>query len=723
MLNAQLATGSLAATSSEKNMDAKTKTFSYPQAKKINHIDIYHGTKIEDPYRWLEDPHSNETKKWIEDENKVTRAFIDSVKERPAIYKRLKELWDYEKCGIPFQEGGKLFYYRNTGLQNQDVLYVKDSADAEPRVLIDPNTLSKDGTVALSGMDVSRDGKLIAYGISKAGSDWQEWYVRDIATAKDLSDKIEWVKFSDASWSTDNKGFFYSAYDKPNEKTKLEDQNYFQKLYYHEVGRPQSDDKLIYERKDQKEWGFGGDVSDDGKYLIIHVWKGTEPKNRIFYKDLTNPESEVVELLNKFDAKYEFVGNEGSTFWFLTDLDAPKGRLVAVDVSKNADGDPKLVQVIPAREETLEHVTYFKGKFFAKYLKDAFTSVVEFTTDGAEVKTVELPGIGTANGFSGRPEDKDTYYSYTSFNTPPVVYKYDLQSGTSSQFFKPKVKFDPDQFATEQVFVKSKDGTKVPLFIVHKKGVERNGNNPTYLYGYGGFNIAMRPQFSTAMIEWMEMGGIYAQACLRGGGEYGKEWHEAGMKQQKQNVFDDFISCSEWLIDNKYTSNKKLAIAGGSNGGLLVGACMTQRPDLFAAACPTVGVLDMLRFHKFTIGWGWVSDYGSADENEKEFKTLYAYSPLHNVKVGTAYPATLVITADHDDRVVPAHSFKFAAALQDADKGDKPILIRIETSAGHGAGKPTTKIIEETSDKFAFLVQVLDFEKEAAAGLEASSGQ
>lgn len=709
----------LAKESEMKNMDTKqTQKYVYPAAKRTDHVDTYHGKKIEDPYRWLENPHSEESRQWINEENKLTRSFVDSVKLRPRINQRLKDLWNYEKYSTPFLEGGKFFYFKNSGLQNQDVIYVKDNDKTEARVLLDPNLLSTDGTVALAGLELTQDAKLMAYGISKAGSDWQEWHVRDVETGKDLDDKLQWIKFSNASWTNDGKGFYYSCYDKPNEETKLEDRNYFQKLYYHKVGTKQEEDKLVYERKDEKEWGFDGSVTEDGKYLIITVWKGTEPKNRVFYKDLAKPESQVVELLHKADAKYNFIGNDGSTFWFFTDLDAPKGRIVAIDINASTADKLALKQLLPEREETLEQVNFVGNRFFCKYLKDAYTQVEEVTTAGAPLRKIELPGIGTAAGFLGRKDFKETYYTYTSFNTPPVIYKYDIDSGKSTLFFKPQVKFNPDMFETKQVFVTSKDGTKVPLFLVHKKGLKLDGQNPTYLYGYGGFNIALRPTFSISIVEWMEMGGVFAQACLRGGGEYGEKWHEAGMKKQKQNVFDDFIACGEWLIDNNYTSKKKLAIAGGSNGGLLVGAAMTQRPDLFAAALPTVGVLDMLRFHKFTIGWGWVSDYGSAD-NEDDFATLLAYSPLHNIKKETVYPATMVITADTDDRVVPAHSFKFAAELQNAYQGENPVLIRIETSAGHGAGKPTSKIIDEWTDKFAFLVKVLDFEKTAAAGISA----
>lgn len=697
------------------SMQAGSKTsnkLNYPKARQCDQVDDYHGVKVQDPYRWLEDPDSEETRAWVEQENKVTHGFLDAVAIKPAIRKRLEKIWNYEKHGIPFEEAGRLFFFKNTGLQNQDVLFVQDSPGAAPRVLLDPNKLSSDGTVALSGSAVSDDGKLLAYGLSKSGSDWQEWYVRNIDTGKDLDDHLRWVKFSDASWTKDNKGFFYSCYDKPDEKTMHQVANYYQKLYYHKVGNPQEKDELIYERKDQKEWGFGGSVTEDGKFLVIHVWQGTEPKNRIFYKSLEKAGGKVTELFPEPNAKYEFVGNDGAVFWFRTDLDAPRGRLIAVDTAASTKEKPAIKQLVAESQDTLEAASATGGRFFLHYLKDAFTLIKEVTTSGASLREVKLPGIGTASGFGGKMSDEVTYYSYTSFNTPSTIYKYDIESGGEQKFFQPKVAFSPDSFVTEQVFVESKDGTKVPLFITYKKGIAKDGTNPTYLYGYGGFDVAMRPQFSITAVAWMEMGGIYAQACLRGGSEYGQAWHEAGMKKNKQNVFDDFIACGEWLIANKYTSTPKLAIAGGSNGGLLVGACLTQRPDLFGAACAAVGVMDMLRFHKFTIGWGWVSDYGCSD-NPDDFKVLYAYSPLHNLKKGTAYPPTLITTADHDDRVVPAHSFKFAAALQEAHGGDSPVVIRIDTKAGHGAGKPTAKLIDEWSDRMAFLVRVLDFEQRA----------
>lgn len=674
----------------------------YPASRKVDQIDEYHGTKVQDSYRWLEDPDSDETKAWVEAQNQVTFAYLNEIPEREKIKQRLTQLWDYEKYGIPFKEGNRYFYYKNDGLQNQSVLYTLTSLDAEPRVLLDPNKLSEDGTVALSGIAISDDGNLMAYGLSTSGSDWQEWKIRDVETAEDLADHLKWIKFSGASWTKDNKGFFYSRYDEPNEKTKLEDVNYFQKLYYHRFGTPQSEDILIYHRPDQKEWGFSAGVTEDGKYLIISVWLGTDPKNLVFYKDLTAPSAEVVELISEFEASYSFIDTDGSVFWFQTDLDAPRGRVIAINISNPSRDNWK--EIIPQADEVLESVGLLNNQFVADYLKDARTQIKIFNLDGAFVREIELPGIGSAGGFGGKRYDTETFYSFTGFTTPATIYRYDMISGKSTTYRQPKVDFNPDEYETKQIFYTSKDGTQVPMFITHKKGLNMDGSNPTYLYGYGGFNVSLTPSFSVSNVVWMEMGGVYAVPNLRGGGEYGEEWHQAGTKVNKQNVFDDFIAAAEWLIANKYTSPAKLAIGGGSNGGLLVGACMTQRPDLFAVAVPAVGVLDMLRFHKFTIGWAWCSDYGSP-ENPDEFKALYAYSPLHNLKPGTSYPATMITTADHDDRVVPAHSFKFAAALQEAHAGENPVLIRIDTKAGHGAGKPTAKIIEEIADKWAFLVR------------------
>ncbi|MCC5623268.1 prolyl oligopeptidase family protein [Nostoc sp. CHAB 5715] len=688
-------------------MPSSKKPLTYPSSHKSNQVDNYHSTLVADPYRWLEDPDSEETRAWIEAQNQVTFDYLSEIPTREKIKQRLTKLWDYEKYGIPFQEGERYFYFKNDGLQNQSVLYTLKTLDDQPKVLLDPNKLSEDGTVALSGLSISEDGKLLAYGLSASGSDWQEWKVRDVETGEDLQDHLKWIKFSGASWTHDNQGFFYSRYDEPNEKTQLEDVNYYQKLYYHQLGKPQSEDALIYHRPDQKEWGFSGGVTEDGRYLIISIWLGTDSKNLVFFKDLNNLNAEVVELINQFEADYSFIDNDDSVFYFRTDLNAPRGRVIAIDTKNPAPENWR--EIIPQSAETLESVGILNNQFVADYLKDAHSQIKIFDLKGAFIREVELPGLGSAGGFGGKRHDTETFYSFTSFTTPGTIYRYDMVTGKSTIFRQPQVDFNPDDYETKQVFYYSKDGTRIPMFITHKKGINLDGNNPTYLYAYGGFNASMTPGFSVSLLVWMEMGGVYAMPNIRGGGEYGEEWHQAGMKDKKQNVFDDFIGAAEWLIANKYTKTEKLAIAGGSNGGLLVGACITQRPDLFGAALPAVGVMDMLRFHKFTIGWAWTSEYGSAD-NPKEFPALYAYSPLHNIKPDTAYPATLITTADHDDRVVPAHSFKFAAALQANHAGDAPTLIRIETKAGHGAGKPTAKIIEEAADKWAFLVRTLNVE-------------
>jgi prolyl oligopeptidase len=676
----------------------------YPVARKSDQVDDYHGTKVADPYRWLEDLDSAETAKWVAAENKLTFDFLNSIPQRAAIKERLTRLWNYEKFGVPMKEGSRYFYTRNSGLQNQSVLYTVTSLDAEPRMILDPNTLSADGTVAVSGVQASPDGKLLAYSLSASGSDWQEWKVRDVQTTKDLSDQLKWVKFSSVSWIRDGKGFFYSRYDEPKADA-LKGANYFQKVYFHKLGTPQAEDVLVYERPDKQDWLFNGSVTEDGNYLMIAVYQGTDVKNRVYYKDLNAKDAPVVKLLDDFDAAYTFIGNEGTRFWFQTDQQASRGKLIEIDVTKPARANWKVI--VPESKETLQGATFVNHKFVLNYLKDAYTQVKVYDTAGKFVNEIALPGIGTADGFGGKANDKETFYAFTGFTTPTTIYRYDFATGKSTVFRQPKVEFNPNDYETKQVFYTSKDGTKVPMFITHKKGLKLDGSNPTYLYGYGGFNISLTPAFSVGNLVWMEMGGVYAQPNLRGGGEYGEDWHQGGMKLKKQNVFDDFIAAAEWLIANKYTSTPKLAIGGGSNGGLLVGAAMTQRPDLFGAALPAVGVMDMLRFQKFTIGWAWVSDYGSA-ENAEDFKALYAYSPLHNIKPGTSYPPTMVITADHDDRVWPGHSFKFAAALQAAQAGDAPVLIRIETKAGHGAGKPTSKIIEEIADRWAFLEKVLN---------------
>lgn len=673
-------------------------------------VDIYHGQPVPDPYRWLEDLDSEQTRAWIEAQNHLTFNYLQQIPARQRIRERLTQLWNYEKYSQPFKEGGRYFYFKNDGLQNQSVLYTQESLEGQARVLLDPNTFSEDGTVALAGIAISRArdsgaeyaGRYLAYGLSCSGSDWQEWKVRDIETGEDLPDHLRWIKFSGVSWTLDGQGFFYSRYDEPALGSEYESVNYFQKLYYHRLGTPQSEDVLVYHRPDQKEWGFAGGVTEDGNYLIISVWRGTDPKNLIFYKDLRDPQSPVVELIREFEAEYSFVGNDGSRFWLLTDCQAPRRRLVAIDLEQ----PDRVQEVIPEAEETLQGVSLINNQFVAFYLKDAHTQIKTFALDGTYLGEIPLPGLGSASGFGGKRYDTETFYTFTSFTTPPTIYRYDFTSGTSTLFRQPQVDFDPQAYEVQQVFYTSKDGTRIPMFLVHRRGLARTGDHPTLLYGYGGFGISLTPSFSVGLVAWLEMGGVYAQPSLRGGGEYGEEWHQAGIKLNKQKVFDDFIAAAEWLIAHGYTNPAKLAISGGSNGGLLVGACLVQRPELFAAALPAVGVFDMLRFHKFTIGWAWISEYGSP-ENREEFKALYAYSPLHNLKPGTAYPATLITTADHDDRVVPAHSFKFAAALQAAQGGSQPILIRIDTKAGHGAGKPTSKLIEEAADRWAFLVQVL----------------
>lgn len=680
------------------------KTNSYPAARKTDQVDDYHGVKVADPYRWLEDLDSVETRNWVDAENKLSFAFLEAIPARAAIKERLTKLWNYEKYGVPFKEGNRYFYTRNSGLQNQSALYTVTSLDAQPRVVLDPNILSSDGTVALSGLKVSNNGKLLAYSLSASGSDWQEWKVRDVETGKDLDDDLKWVKFSGASWAHDDSGFFYSRYDEPKSDS-LRATNYFQKVYFHKLGTPQADDVLVYERPEQKDWLFGGSVTEDGTYLIISVFQGTDAKNRVYYKDLRNKTAEVVKLLDDFDAAYNFIGNEGTRFWFQTDLQSPRGKIVEIDIARPARENWKVI--VPESREALQSVTRVNHRFVLNYLKDAYTQVRIHDTTGKLLSEVQFPGIGSADGFAGKSTDTETFYSFTGFTTPTTIYRYDTTTGKSTVFRQPKVDFNPTDFETKQVFYESKDGTRVPMFITHKKGLKLDGSNPTYLYGYGGFNVSLSPAFSVGNLVWMEMGGVYAQPNLRGGGEYGEEWHQAGMKLKKQNVFDDFIAAAEWLIKNNYTSTPKLSIGGGSNGGLLVGAAITQRPDLFGAALPAVGVMDMLRFQKFTIGWAWVSDYGSS-ENAADFKALYTYSPLHNIKTGTSYPATMITTADHDDRVWPGHSFKFAATLQAAQAGSEPILIRIETKAGHGAGKPTSKIIEEIADRWAFLVKTLE---------------
>jgi prolyl oligopeptidase len=679
-------------------------TLCYPEAPRSETVDDYHGIRVADPFRPLEDLDAKATRTWVEAENKITCAFLESTPERPLLRARLTELWDYEKFSPPQIETGKYFFTYNTGLQNQGVLYVAESLTAAPRMLLDPNALSRDGTVALTGTEVSRDGKHLAYGIAAAGSDWNEWKVRDIATGADLPDLIRWVKFSTAQWSPDGKGFFYGRYPEPKPNENLKSANFFQKVYYHRLGTDQEDDTLIWEEPAHKEWRAEPIVTDDGRYLIFTVAKGTDAKHRIFYRPLDQPSVPPLHLVGEFDAEYQFLDNDGPVFWFKTNKNAPRGRIVAIDTRSPQPEHWK--ELIPESSETLESADVVGDRFLTISMKDAHNVARVFDLGGKHVRDIALPGLGTVTGLHGKRKDREAFYAYTSFSRPAAIYHYEVESGRSILWREPKLRFDPEDYVTEQVFYPSKDGTRIPLFLSYTKVLKRTGKNPTLLYGYGGFNIPIKPSFKPANIAWMERGGLYAVANLRGGGEYGEDWHQAGTKARKQNVFDDFIAAAEWLIAENYTSRQKLAMQGRSNGGLLVGACMTQRPDLFGACLIGVGVLDMLRFPKFTIGWAWVDDYGSS-EHPDQFQAIRAYSPIQNVRPGICYPPTLITTADHDDRVFPAHSFKFAAALQEAQSCDNPVLIRIETRAGHGAGKPTTKQIEEAADELAFLVKVL----------------
>lgn len=683
----------------------------YPITQTIDQTDNYHGTLVSDPYRWLEDVDSPETLDWIKRQNELTFSFLEQIPVREPLRKRLTELWDYPKAQAPIKHGGRYFQLRNSGLQNQDVLFVLDTLTAEPRLLLDPNTLSEDGTIALNTWEASPDGKWLAYATSASGSDWQIWHIRSVDSVEDLPEVIEWSKFSGAAWLPDASGFFYARYDAPQAGEEFQGTNYFQKLYFHRLGTPQSQDALIYERLDEKEWGFSPQVSEDGGYLVLNVWQGTDIRNRIFYRELQG--GDFIELIGELEATYIFIGNDDSIFYFRTNFDAPRGRVIAIDTHRPAK--PNWRTLIPESKQVIESVKMVDDQFVVVYNRDAHHEIWRFGLDGEQLKQIPLPTLGTISTnydyvVSGMRSDRELFYGFTSFLFPLNIYRYDFASDTSETIFMPPLAFDTAGYETYQVFAASKDGTQIPLFLTHKKGLHHDGRNPTLLYGYGGFSISLMPGFTASRLVFLEMGGVYAQACLRGGGEYGEEWHDAGMLHNKQNVFDDFIACAEWLIAEKITSTSKLAINGGSNGGLLVGACMTQRPDLFGACLPAVGVLDMLRFHKFTIGWAWVSDYGSADEPD-QFKTLYAYSPLHNLKPGTKYPPTLITTADHDDRVVPGHSFKFAAALQAAQAGEAPTLIRIQTKAGHGFGKPTTILIEELVDMYAFLFWAFGIEK------------
>ncbi len=664
----------------------------YPESKRVDQVDDYHGEKVADPYRWLEQLDSPETKAWIEAQNKVTFAYLQKIPQRAAYKERLTQLWNYERFGMPVKGGARYFYTRNDGLQNQSVLYVADSLDGAPRVLLDPATLLADGTAALAAWIPSEDGKLIAYGIQEAGSDWEQWKVRDVTTGNDLSEQLKGVKWAAVAWAKDGSGLYYSRYDGGV--------NFFSKLFFHKLGTPQSEDRLIYENRDIKEWTFIPEVSQDGRYLIIFIWKGSDGTNQIYYKDLQKPDAPVVELIKGFDAAYSFVGNDRGRFWIRTEAGAPLGRVVEVDTAQPERSKWKMV--IPEAGEALQDVSLVGDRFFASYLKDASSQIRVFDLKGAPVREVALPGLGSAGGFNGQRADTETFYAFLSFIEPPTIYRYDVRSGASTVFKQPQLKFNAADFETRRVFVTSKDGTKVPMFVTHRRGMKLDGNNPTIMYGYGAFRISLTPRFSPETVAFLEQGGVYAQPSLRGGFEYGEAWHQGGMFDRKQNVFDDFIASAEWLIANKYTQPSKLAIRGGSNGGLLVGAVMTQRPELFGAALPAVGVMDMLRFQHFSINWTLAAEYGSSDKPE-QFRYLRAYSPLHNLKPGTKYPPTLITAGDHDDRLPPIHSYKFAATIQHDQAGDAPVLIRIDTRTGHGMGRPIAKEIDLAADSLAFI--------------------
>ncbi|MHC4550935.1 MAG: prolyl oligopeptidase family serine peptidase [Planctomycetota bacterium] len=683
---------------------ASARGLAYPATRTVAHADEYHGTRVEDPYRWLEDADSAETRAWIEAQNKLTFSYLERLPARKRIRERFEQLMDYERYQVPFRRGDRYFYKRNDGLQDQDILYWAERLDAEPRVLLDPNGLSEDGTVALADTDVSPDGQLLAYAISRAGSDWREIKVREVETGEDLpADHLRWIKFSGASWKADSTGFFYSRLPAPEPGRELSAINRLPKVYYHEVGRPQEHDALVYERPDQPGWSLLPWVSDDGRYLIIYVGKGSATENGIFYLDL-EADGPVVELLDRFDATYWPIGNEGPVWWVVTDLKAPKRRIVALDL-RHPEREAWR-ELVPEAEHAIEDVRVVGDRFLVHYLRRAHSRLRLFRLDGARDRDIELPTLGTAFGFTGRPTQREAFFGFSSFTVPRTIYRYDLDARRLAVFRRPQVDVDTDRFVVKQVAYHGQDGTPVTMFITHKRSLALDGANPTLLQGYGGFSVSVTPFYSTRNVVWMEMGGVFAVPNLRGGGEYGKQWHRAGIREKKQNVFDDFIAAAERLIHNRYTRASRLAIAGASNGGLLVGACMTQRPGLFAACLPAVGVMDMLRFHRFTIGWAWVGELGSSDDPEM-FKVLHAYSPYHRLHEGVRYPATLVTTADHDDRVVPAHSYKFTARLQACQGGPAPVLIRVETKAGHGAGTPISKQIDLAADRLAFLAENL----------------
>ena len=674
-------------------------TLSYPEAIKDNTVDTYFGTEVADPYRWLENDTSQATSAWVKAENDITNAYLARIPFRNKLKERLTQLTNYEKIGTPFKKNGKYYFYKNDGLQNKNVLYVKETLDGEAKVLLDPNKLSDDGTVALNGISFSKDGKYMAYAISRSGSDWIEIYVIDLATSELTDDHILWAKFSGASWQ--GNGFYYSAYDAPTNGKEYSNINENHKVYYHKIGDPQSKDQLIYQNPQYPKRFYSASTDEDEKILFIDE-SGAGSGNNLSLKDLTKTNSPLIPMTEDYNFIYMPIEVIGNTIYILTNYDAPKYRVMTADI--NSPNIRNWKELVPENESVLSGAQIIGGKLILTYDKDASNHAYVYALNGEQEHEITLPSLGSV-GFSGNKDDKETFYTFTSFTFPGTIYKYDIDKNKSELYLSPKVDFNPEEFVTEQIFYTSKDGTKVPMFLTYKKGLKRDGNNPVFLYGYGGFNVSLNPYFSTMRLPFLENGGIYVQTNLRGGSEYGEEWHQAGIKMNKQNVFDDFISAAEYLISEKYTNKDKIAIVGGSNGGLLIGACVNQRPDLFKVAIPQVGVMDMLRYHKFTIGWNWASDYGTSEDSKEMFEYLYAYSPLHNIKNdGTPYPAIMITTADHDDRVVPAHSFKYAATLQASNTGDAPKLIRIESKAGHGGGKPMSKIIDETADIYAFIL-------------------
>ena len=702
---ALFATLGFAACSQEPAVE-ESAAISYPKSATVDHVDTYHGTEVADPYRWLENDvrESDDVSNWVGSQNEVTFAYLSAIEERALIEQRLTKLWDYERYGLPRKEGGRYFYSHNNGLQNQSVIYTQASLDHEADLLIDPNTWSEDGTVALASYFPSPDGMYVAYLVQDGGSDWRVGEVLNVETEEKLTDRLEWLKFTGLSWAGDSSGFYYSRYPATSEEGKFQSLNKDMKVWFHRVGTSQDDDELVYGAPGHPDWGPRASVTEDGNHLVITISVGTDSRYSIVYKDLTDPQSGFKTIIEGFDYDYSLIGNIGDDLYFRTNNGAPKNRLIAINTKNSAPDNWR--EIIPEAEDVLDSVSLVGGRFIAGYMQDAWSVVAIHDLDGAQVGTVDLPGIGTASGFGGKADDPETFFVYTSFNAPGTINRFDVTTGETMLFRTPDVAFNPDDYKVEQVFYRSKDGTRVPMFIAHHKDVVADGSRPTLLYAYGGFNISLQPSFSVTRMAWMEMGGIFALANIRGGGEYGEEWHQSGTKLNKQNVFDDFIAAAEYLIANGYTRTEKLAVQGGSNGGLLIGAVMNQRPDLFGVALPAVGVMDMLRSHKFTAGRFWTDDYGSSD-NPDEFEALLAYSPYHNIQDDTEYPPTLITTADTDDRVVPGHSFKYAARIQAAQVGDAPVLIRIETRAGHGAGIPTEKRIAAYADIWAFVVRNL----------------